>query len=60
MVDSKETVIERIARDYCEILDDDWSQGKKFYLSKATAVYNREIEPLMAEIRYLNEVILNP
>ena len=52
MADSKEVVIERIARDYCEILDDDWSEGKKFYLSKATAVYNREIAPLLEEIHY--------
>jgi len=54
MADIKELTIKRIAKDFCELLDDDWSEGKKFYLSRATDFYSREISVLAEDSRFLH------
>ena len=39
--------ITRIAHDLCNLLDDEWSLGRKLYLMKAEEIYDREIAPLV-------------
>ena len=39
--------IKRIAHDLCDLMDDEWSLGRKLYLSEAKKIYDREIAPLV-------------
>ena len=38
--------VTRIAHDLCGLMDDEWAEGRKFYLAKAQEIYDREIKPL--------------
>ena len=35
-----------IAHDLCDLMDDEWAEGRKLYLAKAQEIYDREVKPL--------------
>ena len=39
------SAINRIAHDLCDLMDDEWSLGRKLYLSEAKKIYDREFKP---------------
>ena len=47
--------VTRIAHDLCSLLNDDWKEGRKFYLAKAQEIYDREIRPLRRFLLLITE-----
>ena len=38
--------VTRIAHDLCDLMDDEWAEGRKLYMAKAQEIYAREVKPL--------------